>query len=454
MRSCRGEKQQMMYSVVVSRTALDRAIDALIANPYRPGAVSHTDAGQALAKLDVVRALHRLVEEGDVARAEALVVAAGHHEACVNGNDPARVLGRSTLPEGLRRHLPRGRGAYLRIAMAAGRCHAALDALKGSSSELRRVRAETWAACFGENLVHALVLQRVIFDHDVLILGETGTGKESVARAIQQATPGDEDGRPAPAAAINAAAVPETLVESALFGHVKGAYTGAMGARPGLLKTADGGAFFLDEVGDLPTTTQVKLLRVIEENEMYPVGADTPVEVNCRYLAATHKDLERMVERGEFRRDLFERLAGNVIRLPPLREHPGDVIEIGQDFVARCAPHAPARAVAAVERWLASPEPRSYAWPGNTRELQNVLRNLLLGLPPGLKKGAPAAGEVPATGEALPPVMRDCAATLEQVEHWYMRRVVGRKDGNLAAAARTLGVDRSTLKRRLGAGSA
>ena len=431
----------------MSRAVLDHAIDALIANPYRDGAPDIGDAGRALQKLDPTRALQRLLDDGDVPRAEALIIAEGHREACAT-LDPTRVLGKQVLPETLRRRLPRERGAYLRIAMAAGRCHAALELLRGSSAALRRVRADTWAACFGENLVHALFLERVIFDHDVTILGETGTGKELVARAIQAATPGDEHGGRAPAATMNAAAVPEALVESALFGHVKGAFTGANSNRTGLLKTSHRGAFFLDEVGDLPSTTQVKLLRVSEENELYPVGADVPEEVDCRYLAATHKDLEAMVERGEFRRDLFERLAVNVIRLPALREHAEDVQAIGLDFLQRFALSAPPAALAVVERWLASREPLAYPWPGNARELQNVLRNLLLGLPPGLKPGL-AKPEPSGRGDRTPATIVDGSATLDQVERWYMRRAVDTADGNLALAARRLGIDRSTLKRRL-----
>lgn len=219
--------------------------------------------------------------------------------------------------------------------LAAGRCYRALAAVLGGSKRMNRVRRDTWAACFGDSLRSALDLERVIRDHDVLLFGETGTGKEAIARAIQLATPGGTDGAPAPMAAINAAAVPLTLVESALFGHIKGAFTGAQETRTGRLRTASGGSFFLDEVGDLPSTTQVKLLRVMETNEVFPLGSDSPETIDVRYIAATHKDLEAMVECKEFRRDLFQRMAGNVIRMPPLRDRPEDMIEIGTAFVAR-----------------------------------------------------------------------------------------------------------------------
>jgi len=266
---------------------------------------------------------------------------------------------------------------------------------------MNRVRRDTWAACFGESLRSALELERVIRDHDVLLFGETGTGKEAIARAIQLATPGPADGSAAPMAAINAAAVPDTLVESALFGHVKGAFTGAQETRTGWLRKASGGSFFLDEVGDLPSPTQVKLLRVMETNEVFPLGSDISEIVDVRYIAATHKDLETRVDRNEFRRDLFQRMAGNVIRMPPLRDRPEDMIEIGTAFIARYLGDASVDHSRRIEAWLHSDGAVGYSWPGNVRELQNALRNMMLGLdagPGGVRardrRGRPGAAAV------------------------------------------------------------
>jgi DNA-binding NtrC family response regulator len=331
--------------------------------------------------------------------------------------------------------------------MAAGRCYHALRQLEGSSAAMREVRRATWAACFGDSLLHTLALAQVIFDHDVLILGETGTGKEAIALAIQEGCVGPANGSPAPRAALNAAAVPQTLIESELFGHIKGAFTGATETRKGRIRSAHGGCFFLDEVGDLEATTQVKLLRVIETDEVHPLGSDESHTAHCRYVAATHKDLEGMVDDGVFRRDFYQRLAGNVIRLPPLRERPEDIPEIGRAFVQRFLPEGQLPETRdRLLSWLESREAQRYAWPGNVRGLQNTLRNLLLGLPPGIgDESAPIADP---TVETLPASIRDCAATMQDVEEWYLARVLDHTGENLAASARILGVDRTTVRRR------
>jgi transcriptional regulator with PAS, ATPase and Fis domain len=248
-------------------------------------------------------------------------------------------------------------------------------------------------------------------------------------------------------AAINAATVPETLVESALFGHVKGAFTGAQDTRAGRLRIAHGGSFFLDEVGDLPSHTQIKLLRVMETNEVYPLGSDSPETVDVRYIAATHKDLEQMVEAREFRRDLFQRLAGNVIRIPPLRERPDDMVEIGVGFVRDYLGEAAGSQLEHIEAWLHSEPARAYAWPGNVRELQNALRNLMLGLDPGI--GGTGAAET--VDVSLPASVRDCEAPLESITDWYLQRVLEHCDGNFTLAAKVLEVDRSTVRRRISA---
>ncbi|GAB4565504.1 MAG: hypothetical protein Tsb0020_16450 [Haliangiales bacterium] len=434
-----------MYDRAMSiRDRVELLTRTLISNPFDVSAASLRSADDALTRLDLASALIDLLSDGNVERAKLLLLAAGHRRACQHPDAPERVFERLALPKAVTGRLPRPLGDYLRVVMAAGRCHRVLSGIRGTSALLQRARRETWAACFGDSLRHALDLERVIRDHDVLILGETGTGKESFARAFQAATLGPDDGSPAPSAAINAAALPETLVESELFGHARGAFTGATETRIGRLRSADGGAFFLDEVGDLPRTTQVKLLRVIETNEVFPLGSDTPHHVDLRYVAATHKDLEGMVERRAFRRDLFERLAGNVIRIPPLRRRSEDLRAIALPFVSQyLGANTDHPQLAVIEQWLDSDEARGYSWPGNVRELQNVLRNLLLGLPSGI------AAKAPPTTRAIPEPIAAGEASLREVEQWYLRRVLSQLDGNLSQAAKALGVDRSTLRRRL-----
>ncbi|MEM9489353.1 MAG: sigma-54 factor interaction domain-containing protein, partial [Myxococcota bacterium] len=299
---------------------ITRVIDAFLGNPFDVDDAMRGQAEEALHSLRVATALRHLLDAGRIEQAKLLLLAVGHHRARQTPTAPARVFPTRLVPRTLLTRLPRSLGDYLRVVMAAGRCYQLLATIRGGSAEMHRSKRAIWAACFGDSLRHSLDLERVIRDHDVLILGETGTGKESFARAIQVATPGPHDGSPAPSAAINAAALPTTLVESELFGHIKGAFTGASETRVGRLRSSDSGCFFLDEVGDLPSTTQVKLLRVIETNDVFPLGSDVPTTVDVRYVAATHKDLESLVDKGEFRRDLFERLAGNIIRIPPLRD--------------------------------------------------------------------------------------------------------------------------------------
>ncbi|RLB49125.1 MAG: sigma-54-dependent Fis family transcriptional regulator [Deltaproteobacteria bacterium] len=426
---------------------VEDAVHTLVGNPYALSSEELSQAEDILGSHDPRGTIDRHLEDGLVEDASRTVLAVGHVQARQHVDDPDRVLTDRVLTKAAARRLPRPRGEYLRTVMAAARCHRALRYFQGSSAAMREVRRATWAACFGDSLVHAITLAKVIRDHDVLIVGETGTGKESIAYALQEGAVGPADGSPAPRSALNAAAVPDTLIESQLFGHVKGAFTGASETRKGCIRTAHGGSFFLDEVGDLAPTTQVKLLRVIETDEVHPLGSDATHVADCRYIAATHKDLDEMVDRGVFRRDLFMRLAGNVIRLPSLAERPEDIPEIGRAFVRRHLPEGQLPETRdRLYEWLESPEAQRCRWPGNVRGLQNALRNMLLGLPPGI--GEERAPLAEGGGEALPPQVRECQATMRDVEEWYLARVLDHTTDNLAHSARILGVDRTTVRRR------
>jgi len=206
----------------------------------------------------------------------------------------------------------------------------------------------------------------------VCILGETGTGKELVARAIHEKSQRREN----PFITLNCAAVPAELIESELFGHEKGAFTGAAAKHLGKFEQAEGGTLFLDEIGDMPVSMQAKLLRVLEEGEVERVGGDKPIRVNVRVLVATHRNLEDLVKQNAFRRDLFHRVYVFPLSLPPLRERPEDFADLVAHF---------ARQVAAQNGWkekLFAPdaiaELRRYPWPGNVRELRNVVERLVL----------------------------------------------------------------------------
>jgi len=357
----------------------------------------------------------------------------------------------------------RGRKEYAReglsnLICAAGRCYHALQAIVGLSDAMTKIRKHAWSACFGQSLEDALFVHRIIRDQNVLILGETGTGKELVALAIQAGTvgPGIAEAQHPPTAAVNAAAFPENLVESELFGHARGAFTGAVAERPGRIKLANKGTFFLDEVGDLPLPTQAKLLRVIESNRLIPVGSDKEVELDVRYIAATSKGVNEMIEKQQFRRDLHQRLAGVELNVPPLRERPDDIVHIAEAFVSKIrdqnrgkneAFSSLASRIGSVQEWVQTVECQSYSWPGNVRELENTIRTLILN-PEMLKTVNPAAPvESKVSSGRIPTAIEEGHASLIEAKRWYTGHVLALHGNNLAHAARRLKVDRNTIRR-------
>src|SRR5262245_34427412 len=228
----------------------------------------------------------------------------------------------------------------------------------------------------------AMLQQVAATDCTILITGETGTGKELFARAAHRASP--RRGRAL--IPVNCAAIPETLLETELFGHVKGAFTGATNARTGRFMAAHEGTFFLDEIGDLPLAAQAKLLRVLEERVVSPVGSDSDLPVDVRIIAATHRNLTQMVEQGKFRADLYFRLAVVPIHLPPLRERTDDILTIANICIARARERL-GRHIEGLDA-AARTALTTYHWPGNVRELSHVIeRAVLLARKPVLSHG-------------------------------------------------------------------
>lgn len=270
----------------------------------------------------------------------------------------------------------------------------------------------------------------------VVIYGQSGTGKELVARAVHQASPRAAK----PFIKVNCAALNENLLESELFGHVRGAFTGANAHRIGRFEAADGGSIFLDEIGDLPLATQVKLLRVLEEKEIERVGDHTPIRVNVRVISATHKNLEQLIGRGEFREDLYFRINVLPLSIPPLRERPDDLALIIRHFIER---H---NAAGGKNIRGLSPEAAQrladYPWPGNVRELRNAIDYALVLCPGGEIEPAHLPPRILA-GDACPPPP---AAASEREELIAALKQVG---GNQSAAARLLGVSRVTVWKRM-----
>ncbi|HKS06890.1 MAG TPA: sigma-54 dependent transcriptional regulator [Gemmatimonadaceae bacterium] len=276
----------------------------------------------------------------------------------------------------------------------------------------------------------------------VLVLGESGTGKEVVARYIHDLS-ARADG---PFSSINCGALPEGLLESELFGHVKGSFTGAVKDKSGLFSAAAGGTFFLDEIGETTPATQVKLLRVLQHREVIPVGATDPEPIDVRIVAATNRDLEEEIKRGTFRRDLFYRLNVITIHLPPLRARLDDVPILADAFLRRGAGDGPPKRLGeeALEILL------HYSWPGNVRELENALERATIMtngdviLPDALPERIRERRAEPLVSERTP-----TNPTLETVERAYILWVLESEQGNKTRAADVLGIDPSTLHRKL-----
>ncbi len=294
--------------------------------------------------------------------------------------------------------------------------------------------------------VHDLVSRVAASEASVLVTGESGTGKEVVARAIHRRSPRASG----PFVAINCAAVPEPLLESELFGHVRGAFTDARESRSGLFVQARGGTLFLDEIGEMAIGLQPKLLRVLQERTVRPVGGNAEIPVDVRIVTATNRDLEQAIEDGRLRDDLYYRINVVQVALPPLRARGGDILPLAVHFIHRFARQAN-KAVTGLTHEVAE-KLVAYAWPGNVRELQNCMERAVAltqfeqirvdDLPDKVRSyrfsHVVVAGSDPA--ELVP---------LEEFERRYVLRVLDAVAGNKAAAARVLGVERKTLYRKL-----
>jgi transcriptional regulator with GAF, ATPase, and Fis domain len=354
------------------------------------------------------------------------LLSSGHKIELLNEQLGRKVRDRDTELAVVRAELGRERGRY------------DYTAIVGASEGMRRVFQQ---------------LDRIIpSELPVLIQGESGTGKELIARAIHFNGPRKDK----PFVTENCAALPDTLLESELFGHTRGAFTGAHRAKKGLLEQADGGTLFLDEIGDMSTEMQKKLLRVLQEGEFRAVGSDTRVKVDVRIIAASHRDLDELVRKGEFREDLYYRVHVLGVQLPPLRDRREDIPLLSEAMLARASreagrpvPSLPREVVAALA---------AHDWPGNVRELENEMRRLvvLAGEEVRLEHLSPSVLERRWFGAAGPPVsgqvfesggnIRDAVAGLERRS---IEAALTEASGNKSRAAHILGISRFALQRKL-----
>jgi DNA-binding NtrC family response regulator len=326
----------------------------------------------------------------------------------------------------------------------------------GSAGDPRawRDRYAPWLLGEDPSIVPVLSLLSQVADTKctVLITGESGTGKELAARALHAGS-----SRATKAfIAVNCAAIPPTLVESELFGHVKGAFTGATTSRAGRFAQADGGTIFLDEIGEMELAVQAKLLRLIQDGELYPVGEETPTKIDVRILAATNRNLEREVANGRFRADLFWRLNVIPVEMPSLKGRPTDIGRLVDHFLTR-ANERHRRQVTGIDP-QAMAALKAYPWPGNIRELENVLERMVIVKGSGLLALADLPPQVrtprttPATGTEIPELPKDgtdLRAMLEAVEDRMIGEALERTGGNKNRAAELLGLNRTTLVEKL-----
>ncbi|MFA9200672.1 MAG: PEP-CTERM-box response regulator transcription factor [Cypionkella sp.] len=271
----------------------------------------------------------------------------------------------------------------------------------------------------------------------VMLLGASGTGKELLARGLHDAS----DRREGAFVALNCAAIPETLLESELFGYEKGAFTGAAARNQGKIEQAHGGTLFLDEVGDIPLPLQVKLLRFLQERTIERIGGRTPIPVDTRIVCATHQDLEAMIAAGTFREDLFYRLAEIVVKIPTLAERPGDAVLLAKAFLARFAREmnpsvrgfAP-DALAAIDAW---------GWPGNVRELENRVKRAVI-MADAKLVGAEDLDLAPPADDAAAEAL-NLKSARERSDRTMIRHALARSEGNISSTAKLLGISRPTL---------
>ena len=324
-----------------------------------------------------------------------------------------------------------------------------LQRLESENRQLRQRLGKHEIVWKGESMRHMMAqLERVAASESrVCIFGETGTGKELVARTIHERSPRAAG----PFVTLNCAAVPAELIESELFGHEKGSFTGASGRHIGKFEQADQGTIFLDEIGDMPLNMQAKLLRVLEEGEVERIGGDQTVTVNVRVVVATHRDLEARVREEKFRRDLFHRIHVFPLLLPPLRERRDDIPALVEHFAAQvCAQNGwkPVPFTADAMEAL-----QSYSWPGNVRELRNMVERLMLLATEGHVDLATVRIALPKTspGGGIAPGAMGSGALADRVQSFereVIRAELRRSHQNMSLAAKTLGLERSHLYKK------
>ncbi len=429
--------------VVVDDEATERQVRQTLPPRYKVlTASSWTQAHEIRARADidvVVADLNLMCDDGEgleklcTGRADVAVVFVANPNRSTTAAEARAPLRAFSARPGECRDLPRTLDAAIadrRVARESPiRVQGLGDTETGILAESRAMRD-----------VMGLIDRAALCDAPILLVGESGTGKELLARALHKKSPR----APGPFLAVNCSAIPETLLESELFGHRRGAFTDARADQPGLFQSAERGTVFLDEIGDMAPVLQGKLLRVLQEKEVHPLGAPAPVPTDVRIVTATHRDLPILVTEGRFREDLVYRINVIEVQVPPLRERPDDLEPLVQHLLVKHGARIGKRDCMVSDDVMAVL--RRHSWPGNVRELENVIeRALVLG----------AGSRI--TLDDLPDKLRDRPSRagraggrrLVDVEREHIVRTLRAVSGNKAAAARVLGLSRKTLYRKL-----
>ena len=396
--------------------------------------VSDVQLGDGAGGMDVLVSFRERAPEtpvvlitafGDVTGAMAAIQAGAHDYVSKPFNveeltlTVRRALERSRLAEEERARKDKGPGAPLRLDEIVGRSPAMLE-------------------------VYKLVARVAPTQSTVLVMGESGTGKELVARAIHNHSPR----KSGPFVAVNCTALTESLLESELFGHQKGSFTGAVANKRGLFEEAQGGTLFLDEIGDVGGKMQAQLLRVLQESEIRRVGGGEPIHVDARVVCATNRDLEDEVHAGRFREDLYFRINVVTVRLPPLRDRRSDVRSLAEHFLKKYAAREKRELVGVAPEAMAALE--RYPWPGNVRELENAIERALAVSKDGVLIPSDLPEEIAGGTRAPTPAnLIDDRPTLAELERRYIELTLRETGGNKKRAAELLGIDRRTLYRTM-----
>jgi two-component system response regulator AtoC len=428
----RAELERRHYEVV-TRTSPEAALTELADHDF--GVVLSDLSMRGMSGVDLCREVVTLREDTPVivmtafASIESAIasIRAGAYDFVTKPFDPDDLV--MTIERALRHRELREEVTRLRRAVSELQ---PFDEIIGESATMKKM--------------YQVVARVAETDATVLVTGESGTGKELVARALHARSTRSAG----PFVAINCAAMPETLLESELFGHVKGAFTDARAARPGLFQKATGGTLFLDEIAEMPMGMQAKLLRSLQERMVRPVGGDMEIAFDARIVAATNRDLEIEVEQRRFREDLFYRINVVHVQVPPLRMRENDVLLLAQSFLQRSQVNGRGRVVglkgAAAERLAA------YPWPGNVRELQNCIERAVALAQfdhIGIDDLPERISHYKASRMTLENTDPSTFLPMDEVERRYIGQVLDALGGNKASAARVLGMDRRTLYRKL-----